>query len=170
MTHTNIKAIFDRSSAAIELAKLRGETLGEDDGYYRNNDGSWIVTFKNLEGDVDDDMLSGQLCTTPFRGTAKRGQAYTAPDPEGRSRARRIAASWNATAHIPVEALEAGVIAELVETARSICATLDAYRNHEDDAEKWGRFDDPAGIMNDIEKDGLHERLTDILAKLEPSA
>lgn len=42
--------------------------------------------------------------------------------------ARRIAACWNACQHIPTEALEAGVVGELVEAVRKASLWVDQFR------------------------------------------
>lgn len=71
--------------SAVEFAELKGEPLAEHDGYYRANNGNWIVTSLDADGERD-----GPVCEVSFRGTAKRGEAYKAPDPLGMARARLI--------------------------------------------------------------------------------
>jgi len=84
---------LERMEGVDEFAKLKGETLADHEGYYRTNDGGWIVSFKgkiSANDDVDD---GGQICVVAFKGTAKRGQAWNAPDPVGMAFARLIAAA-----------------------------------------------------------------------------
>ncbi len=79
---------FERLASAIEYAELTGKTLEDHDGYFRTNGGDWIVSR------VDDDgETGGQICEVAFRGKAKRGEAYKAPDPEGMANAHLIAAA-----------------------------------------------------------------------------
>jgi hypothetical protein len=73
---------FERMATALELARLQGKELETHDGYFRENDGSWIVTHE-----------SGQIARITFHGSAKRGQGYMAPDPEGQANAHLIAAA-----------------------------------------------------------------------------
>jgi hypothetical protein len=104
--HTQGKVRLARMETADELAKLKGVTLAPHEGWFRDNDGSWLV--------VTDD---GRLCTVKFRGTAKRGQAHQAEDPEGLANAKRIVALWNAFEGVETSAIEAGAVAALVRAA-----------------------------------------------------
>lgn len=79
---------FERMESAEEFAKLKGETLAEHEGYYRDNNGDWIVTFAD-----PDDEIGGRVAAVTFKGKAKRGETYRAPDPIGMARARLIAAA-----------------------------------------------------------------------------
>jgi len=78
--------LFERMGSVVKIAALTGERLEEHEGYARDNNGDWIVTFRN-----EDD--SGRIAAVSFKGTAKRGQAYGAPDPEGMANAHLIAAA-----------------------------------------------------------------------------
>src|SRR5687768_12240135 len=69
---------FERMESAEEFAALKGETLEEHEGYYRDNNGDWIVTFR----DPEDDM-GGRIAAVSFKGKAKRGETWRAPDPIG---------------------------------------------------------------------------------------
>lgn len=82
------KWIFARMGSAEEFADLTGRPLAEHEGYYRANNGNWIVVCRDPDGES-----GGPVCEVTFRGTAKRGQAYGAPDPVGMARARLIAAA-----------------------------------------------------------------------------
>lgn len=66
-----------------EQYRILSKKLEDHDGYYRENDGSWIVTDSN--GD--------RVAAVAFQGNAKRGQGWCSPDPVGQSRARLIAAA-----------------------------------------------------------------------------
>ena len=81
---------FEQGKSALELARLQGKTLDPHEGYFRENDGSWIITY----GDPDDmESDCGQVCRVTFQGKAKRGEAWQAPDPVGQATARLIAAA-----------------------------------------------------------------------------
>lgn len=99
--------VFEQAESALELARLKGETLAEHEGYYRTNDGGWIVTYRSKDEDGYD--VGGQICVVSFKGSAKRGQTYNAPDPEGMATARLIAAAPEL-----LEALETLVSAECI--------------------------------------------------------
>jgi hypothetical protein len=77
--------------SAEEFARLKGETLEPHEGYYRTNSGAWIVTAS--ETDEDGYQVGGPIAEVMFKGKAKRGEAYKAPDPEGQANARLIAES-----------------------------------------------------------------------------
>jgi hypothetical protein len=74
---------FVRIEGHEERAKILGHKIEAHDGYYRDNDGSWAVT----------DAEGNQVARVTFKGKAKRGQGYCAPDPEGMANARLIAAA-----------------------------------------------------------------------------
>ena len=62
--------------------KILKREYAEHQGYIRENDGTWIITDKD-----------GQVARATFKGEAKRGKGYDAPDPEGMANARLIAAA-----------------------------------------------------------------------------
>jgi hypothetical protein len=82
---------LNRMDSAVEFAALKGETLAEHEGYYRANSGAWIVTA--VQTDEEGFQVGGPICEVSFKGEAKRGEAYKAPDPEGQANARLIAAA-----------------------------------------------------------------------------
>ena len=57
----------------------------------RDNNGSWII----VGGDPGTESYT-RVAATAFKGTAKRGQAYCAPDPVGFANAELIVAAVNA--------------------------------------------------------------------------
>lgn len=65
---------FARMEDAEKLAVLQHRDLAEHEGYFRENNGDWIVGYKNEHG-------QGRIAGVSFKGTAKRGQGYMAPDP-----------------------------------------------------------------------------------------
>ena len=79
---------FDRMESAVEFAALKGETLAEHEGYYRDNNGDWIITKRDA-----DEEFGGRIATATFKGKAKRGETYKAPDPIGQANARLIASA-----------------------------------------------------------------------------
>lgn len=91
--HTQGRWKFERMESAEEFVKLKGETLAEHEGYYRDNNGDWIVGFSNEGADEDDMDIGGRIAAVSFKGSAKRGQTWNAPDPEGQANARLIAAA-----------------------------------------------------------------------------
>lgn len=82
--HTPLK--FERQDVYEEHAKLTGKALEAHEGYFRENDGSWVIADKDGNG----------IITVRFQGKAKRGQAWNAPDPEGQALARNIVKCVNA--------------------------------------------------------------------------
>lgn len=68
----------------ITQAKLQGREPEPHEGYFRENSGDWIIG----NGDV-------RVGTATFKGRAKRGEGYNAPDPEGMANAKLFAASWD---------------------------------------------------------------------------
>lgn len=68
--------------AFMEFERLTGKTKPEHEKYFRDNNGDWAIGFDG-----------GRVATATFRGTAKRGQGYNAPDPEGMANARLISAA-----------------------------------------------------------------------------
>ena len=77
---------FEPQEIYLERARLLGKPLAEHEGYYRENDGSWIIADSEGVGRI----------TVRFQGKAKRGQAWNAPDPEGQALARKITDFLNA--------------------------------------------------------------------------
>ena len=73
---------FERLAGAEELARLRKQTLAEHEGYFRENNGDWVVTSEDE-----------RIASVTFQGQAKRGQGYAAPDPRGQANARLISAA-----------------------------------------------------------------------------
>lgn len=69
---------FERESIYLELEKSGGKKLEPHEGYFRDNDGSWIV--------------KPGIGRANYRGDKKRG-ADQDPDPEGMANARLIAAA-----------------------------------------------------------------------------
>jgi hypothetical protein len=67
------------------LHKLKGTTPQEHEGYFRENNGSWTVT----------DEYGSPVARICFRGKAKRGEAWNAPDPEGQANAGFIVKAVN---------------------------------------------------------------------------
>ena len=51
---------------------------------------------------------------------------------------------------------------DLLEIAQAICALLDTFRVGGDE---MPAFDDPCGLVGDLETDGLHEKLTAAIAR-----
>lgn len=76
---------FERMNGYEERAKLLGEKIEEHTGYFRHNDGSWVICDSEGTGTI----------TVRFMGEAKRGQGYNAPDPEGQALARKIVLAVN---------------------------------------------------------------------------
>jgi len=76
------KWMLHEMEGAVEYAKLKGEHIPDHNKYMRENNGDWIIV--KADG-------SGRIGTATFRGKAKRGQAWQAPDPEGLANARLIA-------------------------------------------------------------------------------
>lgn len=92
---------FERMDSAVEFAALKGEALEEHEGYFRDNNGDWIVTWK----DPDPEGYGGRIAAVSFKGSAKRGQAYGAPDPEGMANARLIATAPELLSELAATAL-----------------------------------------------------------------
>ena len=78
---------FVQQSVYLEKAKLFGTELPEHEGYSRENNGDWIVTADDKYG------MGVRVASAAFRGKAKRGSAWNAPDPEGQATARLISAA-----------------------------------------------------------------------------
>lgn len=76
---------FEPQADYTENARLLGKVLEGHEGYFRENDGSWIITDENGE----------RIAAVQFKGKAKRGQTWCAPDPEGQSNAKLIVQSVN---------------------------------------------------------------------------
>ena len=79
------KLRFQRQEIYTENAKILGKELGEHEGYFRDNNGDWII------GDSE----GNRFCVVAFQGTAKRGEKWNAPDPLGMERARLIVRAVN---------------------------------------------------------------------------
>lgn len=73
---------FERMQGYEDRARILGQPLAEHDGFYRDNNGDWVV------GGGD-----GRIAAVRFQGKAKRGEAYNAPDPEGMANGRLISAA-----------------------------------------------------------------------------
>ena len=71
----------------------------------RDNDGAWIIVGSD----------GNRVAVASFKGTAKRGNAWNAPDPEGQANAQLIAAAPEM-----YEALETALEA-LHHTLRNVC-------------------------------------------------
>lgn len=97
--HTAGRLVFERDEAYTESARLLKKELGEHEGYPRENSGDWIVLIEAPEG-------CNRFGTVSFRGAAKRGKTWNAPDSEGQANARRIVAAWNACEGIETHTLE----------------------------------------------------------------
>jgi hypothetical protein len=82
---------LNRLDSAEEFARLQGKELLPHEGYYRTNSGAWIVTC--TQTDEEGFQVGSPVCEVTFKGSAKRGEAYKAPDPEGQANARLIAAA-----------------------------------------------------------------------------
>jgi hypothetical protein len=80
---------LNRLDSAEEFARLQGKELLPHEGYYRTNSGAWIVTC--TQTDEEGFQVGSPVCEVTFKGSAKRGEAYKAPDPEGQANARLIA-------------------------------------------------------------------------------
>ena len=91
-----IKLRFQRNSGFEEQMKILKRPYGDHEGYPRENDGTWIITDADGNGAV----------RVTFRGKAKRGQGWNAPDPEGQELARRVVAAFNACDGITTARLE----------------------------------------------------------------
>lgn len=85
--HTKHRWVFEQFDGYDALHKLKGTTPEPHEGYFRTNDGSWAVGWKGDDGD------GGRIALVDFKGKAKRGEAYCAPDPEGQANARLIASA-----------------------------------------------------------------------------
>jgi hypothetical protein len=77
---------FARLEGSEELYRLQKREMPEHEGYFRENSGDWVVGFTSEHG-------QGRIAAVAFKGKAKRGQGWTAPDPEGMANARLIAAA-----------------------------------------------------------------------------
>ena len=76
--------LFERQEIYEQSAKLTGKSLAEHEGFFRDNDGAWAIVGPDE---------SGRVAVATFKGKAKRGAAWNAPDPEGQANARLIAAA-----------------------------------------------------------------------------
>jgi hypothetical protein len=73
---------FEPMDGFDDLHKLKGTTPEPHEGYFRSNGGDWAVGYED-----------GRVCLVDFKGKAKRGMGYIAPDPEGMANATLIAAA-----------------------------------------------------------------------------
>ena len=90
---------FKRTEGFEEQMRLLKRQYAEHDGYVRSNDGTWYIL----------DSEGNQVAMATFKGEAKRGKGYAAPDPEGMQNARLIAAAPDLlTALEEIMALEPG--------------------------------------------------------------
>lgn len=78
---------FERIEGYEKRARILKEPLAEHEGFHRDNNGDWVILREDGE----------RFGTVSFRGKAKRGQTWNAPDPEGQAAARRLVAMWNET-------------------------------------------------------------------------
>ena len=78
------KLKFERMESSVEMAALKKVPLAEHEGYFRDNNGDWIISSKE-----------GRIASVSFQGKAKRGETYCAPDPIGKARAEYIVAAVN---------------------------------------------------------------------------
>ena len=76
---------FERQEIYAQHAKMTGKQLEDHEGYFRENDGSWVIADADGNG----------IITIRFQGNAKRGQAWNAPDPEGQANAAFIVTACN---------------------------------------------------------------------------
>ncbi len=73
---------LNRMGGFDDLHKLQGTTPEPHEGYFRGNDGAWMVSREE-----------GRVAQVDFCGKAKRGMGYCAPDPEGMANAHLISAA-----------------------------------------------------------------------------
>jgi hypothetical protein len=84
--HTATPWKFERMPEYEERAKLLGKPLADHEGYFRDNDGSWVIQ----------DNEGNRIASVTFKGKAKRGETWNAPDPEGQANAELIVKAVNA--------------------------------------------------------------------------
>jgi hypothetical protein len=78
------RLVFEPMSVYQEKVRLTGKPLEPHEGYMRDNDGSWKVSSPD-----------GPVLSVAFRGKAKRGEAWNAPDPEGQAIAFEVVRRYN---------------------------------------------------------------------------
>lgn len=78
---------FEPQVCHREMAHLQHRELEAHEGFFRENDGSWIIV--DSEGE--------RFCSVHFHGKANRGAAWNAPDPEGQAICRLIVEAVNRT-------------------------------------------------------------------------
>ncbi len=83
--HTPGPWSFKRMEGYEEQCRILGRPVEDHGGYLRHNDGAWVVMNTQPE--------PGPIASVTFRGVAKKGQAWNAPDPEGQANSRLIAAA-----------------------------------------------------------------------------
>lgn len=95
---------FCPQSMYVDRAELSGRPLGEGEGYPRTNAGDWII--------LDAEGIG--CASVNFRGKAKRGQTWNAPDAEGMALAAYLTEAANAYPRLMAER------AELVAALREV--------------------------------------------------
>lgn len=81
----SLRLKFERLSAYDEHAKITHKMLLPHEGFPRENNGDWVILEANGE----------RFGTVTFKGHAKRGETWNAPDPEGQSRAQLLVHAVN---------------------------------------------------------------------------
>lgn len=74
-------------------------------------------------------------------------------------------------AHFVVQAVarhRTDTSAPLLAALEAVCAILDAHREPAGDPQ-WLAFEDPCELVNDLEKNGVHERITAAIAQARQS-
>jgi hypothetical protein len=76
---------FQRQGIYEEHARLTGKVLAPHEGYIRENNGDWIIS------DADGERIA----SVAFKGKARRGETWNAPDPVGQATAELIVKAVN---------------------------------------------------------------------------
>lgn len=76
---------FERLEGYEERARILKQPILAHEGYFRENDGSWVI-----QGST-----GARVATVQFKGKAKRGERWNAPDPEGQANAELIVVAVN---------------------------------------------------------------------------
>jgi hypothetical protein len=84
--HTKTPWKFERMPEYEERVRMLNRPLADHEGYFRDNDGSWIIQ----------DSEGNRIAAAIFKGKAKRGEAWNAPDPDGKSNVELIVRAVNA--------------------------------------------------------------------------